>query len=160
MSHDSKANTAQAFVNYYKSKEYGKIYPSEFVVRIFLSELTNLKFKRPASNDIVVDTSCGYGRNLLFLCEQGYKAYGTEVAQELCDDTTKRMQQFGYSPEILVGKNHNLPFSDGFADYILAAYCIDNCDAGVVMSDNVKEYARAIKDGGYLIASVIHKDFS
>ena len=151
-------NSAQDFVNYYNSRKYEKIYPSEFVVRTFKSDFTELKFDRPKKNDIVIDVSCGYGRNLLFLCEQGYKAYGTEVAQELCDATKQRMQSFGYSPDILVGKNHNMPFENSFADYILAAYCIHHCDKGVVMQDNIKEYSRVLKDNAYLIASMIHKD--
>ena len=156
-----KENVDKEFTDYYCNLNYSKIYPTEFVVRTFLGSSQNypdLLFEKPKKNDKVIDISCGYGKNLLFLCEQGYDAVGTEVTQEICDSTKQQLRKFGHSPEILAGKNNNLPFEDGFADYLLAIACIYYCDAGTSIKDNIREYARILKPGGYLVASVVHKD--
>jgi ubiquinone/menaquinone biosynthesis C-methylase UbiE len=70
----------------------------------------------------------------------------------------QRMKEFGYSPEVLLGKNHSLPFEDGFADYVLAAYCSYYCDEGTTMEDNIKEYSRILKSGAWLVTCIMHKD--
>jgi len=153
-----KKTVHNEFANHYNSRQYGRIYPAEFVVRTFMTNPPELKFQKPSKGDTVVDISCGYGRNLLFLCEQGYNAFATEATQQMCDSTKQRMKQFGYSPEILTGKNHDLPFEDGFADYILAAYCIHFCDEGTTMENNIAEYARILREGGWLVTCIMHKD--
>lgn len=70
----------------------------------------------------------------------------------------KKMADYGYSPDIRLGKNHSLPFEDNFADYMLAAYCSYYCDEGLTIKDTLKEYSRVLKKGGYLITCILDKN--
>ncbi|MEM5770044.1 MAG: methyltransferase domain-containing protein, partial [Bacillota bacterium] len=55
------------------------------------------------------------------------------------------------------GRNSGIPFEDGYFDYILACHCCYYCDEGETLADNMAEYARVLKPGGYLVASMANK---
>jgi hypothetical protein len=47
-----------------------------------------------------------------------------------------------------------MPFDDGYFDYLLACHCCYYCDDGESFADNMKEYARVMKSGSWLVASM------
>ena len=143
-----------SYTDFYKKRSSLFVYPTEFVVRTFLANYPNLNYKKPKKGDKVLDIACGDGRNTRFLCEQGYDVYGTEITKEITEQTLIRLQELGLKAELKVGRNNNLPFKDNFFDYILAAAVLYYLDEGTTLKDNIKEYHRIIKPGGYLIASI------
>jgi len=146
------------YTDFYKVRNQKFVYPTEFVVRTFLANYPDLTFTKPKSGDKVLDIACGDGRNTKFLCEQGYDVYGTEITQEIIDLTNIRLSNFGLEADLRVGRNNNLPFESNFFDYILAAAVIYYIDEGNTLLDNIKEYYRVIKPGGFLIASIASID--
>ncbi|GHU50039.1 hypothetical protein AGMMS49975_00270 [Clostridia bacterium] len=155
---DVKPNVIEEYTAYYTKKNYTQIYPSEWVVRTFLADYPRLNMKKPQTGDVVIDVSCGDGRNLLFLARQGYKAFGTEISSEIAAAAKERVFNNGFNAEVRVGNNTNLPFGDSFADYALAAYCMYYCNSGDTFAAISAEYARVIKPGGYIIAAVLSAD--
>lgn len=70
-----KKSVSEIYASYYQQKKYEKIYPGEFVVRSFLQEKPRLQMEKPKEGSKVIDVSGGYGRHLLFLCDQ-WEKYG------------------------------------------------------------------------------------
>jgi ubiquinone/menaquinone biosynthesis C-methylase UbiE len=133
------------------------VYPTEFVVRTFLANYPGLNFRKPVKGDRILDVAFGDGRNTSFLCDLGLAVSGIEITQRIVDLARDRLSKLGYTAELRVGRNSHIPFEDDWFDYILACHCCYYCDPGETLEDNLAEYARVIKKGGYLVASVAAK---
>jgi SAM-dependent methyltransferase len=83
--------------------------------------------------------------------------FATEVTPEVCEITRGKLQKHAdkISVDIRPGLNWDLPFEDGFFDYLLswnAIYYMENAHGDI--RDHVREHARILKPGGYLVCSV------
>ena len=55
------------------SRQQGKLYPVEFVVRMFLGSYPRLTMDRASyAGSAILDLGCGDGRNLAFLRDLGF----------------------------------------------------------------------------------------
>lgn len=130
------------------------MYPTEFVVRTLLARYPNLAFEKPAKGAKVLDIAFGDGRNTAFLCDQGFDVSGIEITQGIVDQGIARMTALEHRADLRVGRNSGIPFDDASFDLIVACACCYYCDEGEEMRDNLAEYARVLKPGGRIIASV------
>ncbi len=146
-----------SYERYYAKNKALKVYPTEFVVRTFLANYPDLNFKKPVAGDRILDVGFGDGRNTAFLCDQGLAVSGIEITKAIVDQTSDRLAKLGHSADLRVGRNSGIPFGSGYFDYILACHCCYYCDEGESLSDNLAEYARVLKKGGQLVASVACK---
>ena len=151
------------YTKHYLDRTHKYVYPTEFVVRTFLANYPNLSMKKPEHGDKVLDIAFGDGRNTIMLLQQGYDVSGIEVTEEIVEQTRIRLKTLksaeGGNPPILkVGRNSRIPFDDDSFDYILACNCCYYCDEGESMRDNLREYSRVLKPGGFLVASAIHAE--
>jgi ubiquinone/menaquinone biosynthesis C-methylase UbiE len=151
---DQIQNINTNYEQFYAKKEGTRVYPTEFVVRTFLAKYPGLTFQKPKIGDKVLDVAFGDGRNTVFLCDQGLSVSGIEITQGIVNQTNDRLQKLGYEAELRVGRNSAIPFSENYFDYILACHCCYYCDDGEVFADNMQEYARVMKTGAFLVASV------
>ena len=135
-----------------------RVYPTEFVVRTFLASYPSLTFRKPAPGDKVLDVAFGDGRNTVFLCDQGYDVSGIEITDGIVRQTTERLERLGHRADLRVGRNSSMPFEDTTFDVILACHCCYYCDEGQSFADNMQEYARVMKPGAQLVASVASRD--
>lgn len=152
------------YTEYYLKKNYVNMYPTEFVVRTFLAFYPNLNMNKLNKGDKVIDVSCGDGRNTLFLMEQEYDVYGTEITQPIVDAAQTRLDLLAgerklSKAKILLGRNNNLPYSDQFADCLLACYCAYYLDQGLEFEDTLREYSRVLKKDGYLVVSLLQNGY-
>ena len=143
----------QNWSNFY-STERRFLYPTELVVRTFLAAYPRLKFVKPQPGQTALDVGCGDGRNTRLLCEMGLNVSGVEVTDQLAEVTSQRLAQLGHTADIRRGRNSALPFSDNTFDYLLASAVCYYCDEGETIHDNLCEYSRVTKEGGYIVASV------
>lgn len=142
------------FEKFYAARSGRKVYPTEFVVRIFLANYPNLRLEKPTAGAKILDVAFGDGRNTKFLCEQGFEVSGIEITEGIVEQTRSRLNTLGHYPNLRVGRNSRIPFQDEEFDVILACACCYYCDDGEELRDNLREYARVLRPNGVLIASV------
>lgn len=151
---DTESKINENYQKFYTKQKYLNIYPTEFVVRTFLANYPNLKFRKPQPGQKILDIGFGDGRNTLFLCEQQFDVSGVEITQKIVEMAKERIMKKGFFPDLKVGRNNNIPYEHDSFDYILACHSCYYCDAENSFIDNLNEYSRVLKKGGYLIASV------
>lgn len=142
------------YEDFYAKRDTINVYPTEFVVRTFLASYPELNFKKPTVGEKIIDIGFGDGRNTGFLCDRGLDVSGIEITEGIVSQAQDRLTQLGHKPDLRVGRNSSIPFDDNYFDYILSCHCCYYCDEGDVFADNIGEYARVLRKGGYLIASV------
>ena len=69
----------------------------------------------------VLDLGCGNGRNMPLLSNLGMRVSGVEISQEdFAISPQARMKALGVEADLRVGRNHAIPYPDGFFDTVLA----------------------------------------
>ena len=150
-------STVRLWEKYYEGLSDSYLFPNEFVVRSFLGTYPNLTMDRKYAGARICDIACGDGRNITLLNKLGLKVSATEISEAICNITRKKLLEH---PEHIVvdirtGFNWALPFESHFFDYLLSwNACYYMKDETSDFGDHVKEFARIIKKGGYLVASV------
>ena len=148
------ANIDSHYEQFWKAKTASRVYPTEFVVRTFLADYPELSFKKPRPGERILDVGMGDGRNAVLLCDLGLEVYGVEITEGIVEHTKKRLSMAGYKADLRVGRNSRLPFDGAYFDYLLACHSCYYCDEGETFADNMREYARVLKTGAFMIASV------
>lgn len=147
-----------SYEQFYAKRAGLRVYPTEFVVRTFMANYPRLHFRKPVAGERVLDIAFGDGRNTVFLCDQGYAVSGIEITEGIVRQTSERLAKLGHQADLRVGRNSKIPFDDGYFDYVLACHCCYYCDEGETFADNMREYARAMKPGAWLVASLASRE--
>lgn len=148
----------QSYEQFYAKRAGLRVYPTEFVVRTFLANYPGLDFTKPVVGEHVLDIAFGDGRNTVFLCEQGYSVCGIEITDGIVRQTGERLQKLGHQADLRVGRNSHIPFDNGHFHLVLACHCCYYCDEGETFADNMKEYARVMQRGAWLVASIANRE--
>jgi ubiquinone/menaquinone biosynthesis C-methylase UbiE len=148
----------KSYERFYAARAGERVYPTEFVVRTFLAQYPGLSFPKPAPGSRMLDVAFGDGRNTVFLCDRGYDVSGIEITAGIVEQTAARLEKLGKQADLRVGRNSSIPFEDATFDCILACHCCYYCDESESFATNMQEYARVLRPGGWLVASVASAD--
>jgi ubiquinone/menaquinone biosynthesis C-methylase UbiE len=98
----------------------------------------------PISNGIAIDLCCGAGKLTQLLRERGIKAYGVDISDQFIGTATPDRAGFA------VGNVEMIPFASECGQLV---YCIDSLQYFQQPEQVLKEMARVLESGGYLIFS-------
>ncbi len=148
------ADTATAFMAWDNrwSSEQGRadwIAPENDVRRI----VPELK-KRGAVN--LLDLGCGIGRHYLFLASQGFRVFGTDASPNARELTKKAALEAGLAVDIRHSLMTDLPYEDGFFDYVLAWNVIYHGTQDVV-NRTLSEIHRVLRPQGVFQGTMLSK---
>ena len=146
------------YTRFYRSFDIHRIYPSEFVVRIFKGSYPRLKLgQEPLRGKKICDIGCGDGRNIILLHEIGLEVFGTEITPEIVEKVSRELHRINITADIRVGKNNQLPFPESSFDFLLSwnsCYYMGIPENHHSFDQYVSEFSRVLKPGGRLILSV------
>tara|TARA_B100002019_G_C21153002_1_gene539220 strand:+ start:21 stop:716 length:696 start_codon:yes stop_codon:yes gene_type:complete len=151
------SNLKDKYSNYYINIKNSKLYPSEYLVRIFQSERLKKKFNFPNfSKKKLLDMSCGDGRNLPLFYNLNFKIYATEITKKIIEKTKRNIK----TNKVIfkVGNNQSIPFKNNFFDFIVCSHSCYYVDKNGTLEKNLKEIKRVMKKDSFLIGTMPHKN--
>ena len=141
------------YEKYYDNKKISKLYPTEFLIRIFKGNYPNFSIlkKQKYKKKLILDLSFGDGRNLSFLKDLGFNVFGSEISQKIIDNFKKK--NYIKNIKLKVGDNTSLPFKNSNFNYVLAWNSFYYLQKNTSIFDNLLEISRIIKKNGFFIGT-------
>jgi SAM-dependent methyltransferase len=132
------------------------VYPTEWVIRTIAGgNYPGMKLDRskyPGAR--ILDLGCGDGRNLGLLQDLGFSVHATEISDEIVGLLQQKRTSMGWNVEFRRGLNTQLPYEDGFFDYVLSCWSFYYLGPDTRIAEVLCEIARILKPGGYFIAGI------
>lgn len=126
-----------------KSKRYNK-YPAEHIV----SFIAKNYYKVPDRSTVrILDIGCGSGCNLVYLCTEGFKAYGIDHSAYAIEISRELLKRNKCSAELAAQSAISMPYDDDFFDACVetnSIHCNKTEDIGIIFN----EIYRVLKPGG------------
>lgn len=152
------------YTELYQNRQNPHAYPNEFAIRTFLGAYPGLPSSLTNTSNYVgksiLDLGCGDGRNMPLFHNCGMKIYGTEVSKDGCTAVMSRMKRLDIPCDVRIGRNNNIPFSDGKFDFVFASGVLSFVDEGDSFRDNLTEPNRVLKEDGLFIFYLVKKKSS
>lgn len=151
----NKQTVVESYTAFHKQNTPKNLYPTEWVLRTLQGRYPNLGFdKTNYENGTILDIGFGDGRNWPVLNDLGMKIHGIEVSQDILDIGHARASILKIPVTLKVGRNNAIPYDNMFFNYILACHSCYYIDGGSTFHDNLSEYSRVLKPGGWIFVSV------
>ncbi len=127
-------------------------YPDEFVVRFVAGKFFKLL---PAKRKTVrvLDLGCGPGRHVIFLAQEGFKAYGIEASPSAVKLCRKKLKELRLPAQVRVGDFVSLPYPDNYFDAVIDCASLQHNRIASVRRI-VREVRRVLKPGAELFSMV------
>ena len=148
----------RAYAKLYRNTLRQGLYPSEYLVRIFMGRYPGLPVLRDnLRGKKVLDLGFGDGRNLKLFRALGMKVFGTEIDQTIVTAVGRSLQQREHNKTLKVGLTHEIPFEDSSFDYLVSwnsSYYMGDSSGYRRYDEHVVEMARVCAENGYVVVSV------
>jgi len=150
--------TVAAWVPDYFGDEYLQLYqfPAERTepeVAFLVAELR----QRVATDAKVLDLACGQGRHAVGLAQAGFRVTGLDYQQNLLDVAAQAAAEQGVEVTLVRGDMRDLPFTGEF-DAVTLMFTAFGYFDDVENAHVLRETAKALKPGGWLILDVANRD--
>lgn len=156
-------NNSDNWRRYYSGRiAFKRLYPAEWVVRVLAgTNYPQLGINKSSfRNARMLDLGCGDGRNLGLLQDLGFKVYATEISDETVASLKSIRQNMGWDVEFQRGINSDLPYEDGFFEYILSCWSFYYLEGDAQPDNVISEIARVLRDKGYFIGVIPDSNIS
>ncbi len=149
---------AEKYEAYYNATA-GGIFPTEWLIRTFKGRYPKLAFNvGELKGGKLLELGFGDGRNMPLFRDCGLLLHGTEISQKICDVADAKLQPFGIKADLRVGFNDRIPFPDALFDCVVGCHSFYYVRPDTAFADNIAEAARALKQKGWLVLSLITPD--
>ncbi len=150
-----KKNLKTSYTDFYRKNNPAFTFPPEWVVRTFLGNYPDLRLDKTrfAGSDIL-DMGFGDGRCFPLLHKLGFNLHGVELTEEILSLCRTRMDSLGIDVTLKTGSNVNIPYENSRFDFLLSSSSCYYVDDGTAFKNNLTEYCRVLKPGGYFIAAM------
>jgi len=129
-----------------QEKWYSQEEPDELAV----SFVTLVKKKNKKAD--VLDLGFGAGRNLIYMANQKFEAYGLEISDTGINFTKKRLKKRNLKAYIVKGDMHSLPYVDSCFDAIICIFAIYHQKLRGIQ-ETISEVHRVLRKGGILLTN-------
>jgi SAM-dependent methyltransferase len=145
----------ESYTAFHARKNPRHVYPSEWVVRTMLGKYPGLVMDRSGyDGGRILDVGFGDGRNWSLFSHVGLDIHGVEITEDILQLGRERAETLGVPAMLKLGDNAHIPFPDDYFDYVHASASCYYVDKGTTFSDNLREYARVMRPGGALLATL------
>jgi ubiquinone/menaquinone biosynthesis C-methylase UbiE len=103
----------------------------------------------------ILDAGCGTGHLLEILASSGNDTFGADLGFESIRKASVRLKNKGLKVRFTRGDIYRLPFGNASFDAVFASEIIEHLENP---SDAVREVARVLKPGGFLVISTPYRE--
>lgn len=96
----------------------------------------------------------GEGQNLIYLAEQGFECYGTEISKRRLLFTKKALKQKRLKADLRLVESNVLPFTDNFFDIVVAWQSL-YYNTPATLHESLSEIERVLKPRGQFLSSMV-----
>lgn len=100
----------------------------------------------------LLDVGCGSGRN--FSKNKYLKIYGIDFSKKMLSFARIEAKRLGINVNLKKAKTEEIPFDDGFFDYVICNAVLHCIDTPKKRRDTIKEIFRILREGGLAYISV------
>jgi tellurite methyltransferase len=104
----------------------------------------------------VLDMGCGVGRHALHLASLGFETHAVDMAEAGTAELARKAHEAGLDIATEIAPMTQLPYPDGYFDYVLAFNVIYHGD-GKIVRGAVSEIARVLRPGGIYQGTMLTK---
>ncbi len=130
----------------YSKGEQLNLWPYPEVISAFHNEMVAWSQGRAPR---VLEVGCGAGNNLWALATLGFQAFGTDISHSAISFGKKRFSKLGQKIELYEAGMRDLPFENGFFDFVLDRAAITQVSMDEI-PDCLVEIQRVLDDNGKL----------
>jgi SAM-dependent methyltransferase len=139
------------------SRKWGA-YPPEDIVRWIAQRYKHIS-KEERKNTCILDLGCGQGAVTWFLAREGFSVIGVDISPSAVEKTRARLEEDGYSADLVIADIRKLPFETDSFDCVLDIESIyANTTDGV--RECIKEAHRVLKKNGVFFSMAFSTDCS
>lgn len=150
-----ETSNAEGWRRFYHRKHSGR-FPTEWVIRTLAGgNYPGLKIdKSRYQGRRILDLSCGDGRNIPLLLHLGFEVHATEISEPIIADLQEVARDLEWNVSFKSGRNTELPYSDGYFDYVLSCSSFYYLEADTAWEQVMAEVARVVRPEGIFVANL------
>jgi len=103
----------------------------------------------------ILDAGCGVGVFSRYYAKKGFDVHAIDITEKAVELTKKSFELFGLAGEIKVGSVEEIPYEDGFFDYVVSNGVIHHTPD---TEKAVSEIYRVLKPGGIASICIYYKN--
>lgn len=141
-------------------QEWDKIYKEQGEVQFDILPTARVAVDIFKSNGCrnVMDLGCGTGRHSIYLAQQGFKVYATDISESGLEITKSKAEKLNLNNiEFMQHDMRDIPFNNNWFDGVL---CVWTTGHGFLEDarKNVNEIYRVLKPDGVVVIDYVSKD--